>query len=170
MAVALVGALAGCGPGQASDVDAADQACDHSTATELGIPYSGRVAWFTTSGGPLWVDVSDLPQDTALGDITRTRADIGPAQTPPTFDPAGSSQVGGTTHQASVKQGTPEPLDLPAGSWWLVSSNGGRVRLLACPDTSVTDVQPATAAPGDAFTNPASSEPTDEPSTPGTSP
>jgi hypothetical protein len=125
--------------------------CESPTVTDLGIPFGGRASYFTHSGGEVFIEVTHLPQDTVLGDITRTRIDLGPGDQPPRPDPQGSSRMENTAHTVSVELGRLSRITLPEGTYWLVSSNGGRIRLHTCDDVRVGDVRPASAEPGAAF-------------------
>ena len=106
VAAVLVALVYGCGVVGGGEPEEADTPpCDSPTVTDLGVPFGARVASFTFSGGEVFVEVSDLTQDTPLGDVTRTRIDLGPADRPPTPDPQGSSRMVGTEHQVSVELG-----------------------------------------------------------------
>ena len=152
-ALLLTGAVGGCsdsgGSGEeAKDVDSS--ACPDPTVTRLGVPFRGvSAAFFHTSGGEVRIGVSEL-SDTVLGDMTQTGVDIGPGESTPEID-RDSNHVLNASESVTVHLDRLAAVSLPAGSYWLVSSNGGRIALHTCPDVTISDVRPADGDPGSAF-------------------
>ena len=125
-----------------------EPACADATGTELGVPFGTRVAYFRTSGGQLRIGVSDLGEN-LFGVVTLTRVDLGSAPRP-RVDPA-SNRVLNATTSVTVHLDRTTDVSLPAGEYWLASSNGGRIVLHTCPDVRISDVRTATGEPGAAF-------------------
>lgn len=120
--------------------------------TALGIPFRGvGTAFFRTSGGELEIAVSELG-DNVFGDVTQTGVDIGPGEQAPEVDSA-SNRVSGAVRSVTVHEGRPTPVSLPAGSYWLVSSNGGRIELHTSPGVTISEVRPAGGDPGAVFSS-----------------
>ena len=157
--LALLPALGGCSDprdpgGQTGDRQGAS--CPAPVVTDLGIPFRGaRTAFFRTSGGELRIGVSGLG-DSLFGAVTQTGVDIGPGRHAPEVDRA-SNRVRGAIRSVTVHEDRPTSVDLPAGSYWLVSSNGGRIELRTCPGVTVSEVGPADGDPGAAFSSGVSS-------------
>lgn len=129
--------VAGCaGPGgeeEAGDVPP----CDAPALTELGVPFRGvSTAFFQTGGGDLYVGVTDLGEN-LLGEQRQTGVDIGEGTVAPRTVDDGSNRVLGATESVTVRLDQLTRVALPQGSYWLVSSNGGRVSLRTCPGVEV---------------------------------
>lgn len=127
-------------------------ACDEPQVHELGVPFGDRAAFFRTTGGEVRLSVSDLAEDTALGDVRSTAIAVGPGEAGPTIDPGSPGVVPGSVVRRTVRPDEPMTAELTEGTSWVVSSNGGSVTLSACADVEITDVRPATPQDGDAFT------------------
>ena len=151
VACVLLLPLVGGGCAQSGAVDGGERpACDEPSVTPLGVPFRGvRAAFFHTSGGEIRIGVSELA-DSVLGDVTLTGVDIGPGESAPEVD-RDSNRVRGARESVTVHLDRLTAVSLPAGSYWLVSSNGGRIELQACPDVTISDVRPADGDPGAAF-------------------
>ena len=126
-------------------------ACDEPQVHELGVPLGDRAAFFRTTGGEVRFAVSELAEDTALGDVRSTAIAVGPGDAGPTIDPGSPGVVPGSLVRETVRPEEPMTTELTDGSYWVVSSNGGVVTLSACADVEITDVRPATPRNGDAF-------------------
>jgi hypothetical protein len=142
-------ALMSCGSG-GGEVPAV--ACDEPRVHELGVPVGDRAAFFRTTAGELRFSVADLAKDTALGDVRSTAIAVGPGDAGPTIDPQSPGVVPGSVVRETVRPDEPMTTELTEGDYWVVSSNGGSVTLSVCADVEITDVRPATAQNGDAFT------------------
>lgn len=150
--LALLPLLAACAtdPGGSPRSSSADEpGCAGATVTELSVPFGTRAAYFRTSGGQVRIGVSDLGEN-LFGTVTQTRVDLGSAR--PRVDPA-SNRVLNATTSATVHLNRTTVVSLPAGEYWLLSSNGGRIVLHTCPGVRISDVRPATGSPGDAFSS-----------------
>jgi hypothetical protein len=144
----------GCNPDEEANSD--EPPCEMPTETDLGWPFrSARTAFFETSGGDVFVAVNELT-DGVLGKVRQTAVDIGPGGAAPKIDPA-SSLTPGTEARSTVHLERLSKVSLAAGSYWLVSSDGGRITLHTCPDVEITHVRPATGDRGGSFTSPVSS-------------
>lgn len=149
-ALLLTPVAGGCSDSEKEAKDVDSSACPDPTVTPLGVPFRGvRAAFFHTSGGEIRIGVSELA-DTVLGDVTQTGVDIGPGESAPEVD-RDSNRVRGARESVTVHLDRLTAVSLPAGSYWLVSSNGGRIELHACPDVTISDVRPADGDPGSAF-------------------
>ena len=126
-------------------------ACDEPRVHELGVPFGDRAAFFRTAGGEVRLSVSELAEDTALGDVRSTAIAVGPGDVGPTIDPGSPGVVPGSVVRETVRPDEPMTAELTEGSYWVVSSNGGVVTLSACAEVEITDVRPATPGKGDAF-------------------
>lgn len=109
---------------------------------ELGSPSRGTEgAEFETTGAPMFVTARRFehggPFDPAVG---RTAIWVGPSSHPPTLNEH-TGEVGGTTLQTTVTEGTYSRLDLPAGRYWLWSSTGGDIVLIGCSSNALTLVR-----------------------------
>ena len=158
--LAMLPALGGCsdprGSGGQED-DPRGASCPTPVVTDLGIPFRGaRTAFFRTSGGEVWIGVSELG-DSLFGKVTQTGVDIGPGPHPPEVDRV-SNRVSGAVRSVTVHDDRLTLVDLPAGSYWLVSSNGGRIELRTCPGVTISEVSPADGEPGVAFSSGVSSD------------
>ncbi len=142
----------GAGPRSSSPAD--EPGCTGETVTELSVPFGTRAAYFRTSGGQVRIGVSALGEN-LFGTVTQTRVDLGSARWP-RVDPASNRVLNATTTVTVHLDRTPE-VSLPAGDYWLLSSNGGQIVLHTCPDVRISDVRPATGSPGDAFSSGSSS-------------
>ena len=143
--LALLPALGGCSDSKRSGGPEDDEhgaSCATPVVTDLGSPFRGmRTAFFRTSGGELRIGVSGLG-DSLFGKVTQTGVDIGPGQQAPEVDRV-SNRVRGAVRSVTVHDDRLTPVDLTAGSYWLVSSNGGRIELRTCPGVTISEVSPA---------------------------
>ncbi|MGI8536261.1 MAG: hypothetical protein ACR2K2_07105 [Mycobacteriales bacterium] len=119
--------------------------CADATEVELGSPYtyaSRGPAYFSTSGGTVYLVARRFEQGGFL-DVPhpRTLFSVGPGSTPPVVDPQAATVAG---VRSEVQAGADEwvPVDLPAGQWWVLSSNGGDVRAASCVPGGVSDPDP----------------------------
>lgn len=149
--LAMLPLLAACAndPGASPRSHSGDEsACADATVTELGVPFGTRVAYFRTSGGQLRIGVSELGED-LFGVVTQTGVDLGSSPRP-RVDPA-SNRVLNATTSVTVHVDRTTEVSLPAGEYWLTSSNGGRIELRTCPGVTISEVSPADGDPGAAF-------------------
>ena len=152
-ALVLTGALclAACGS-PSEEPEAAEPECESPAVADLGVPFRGAgFARFTTSGGAIYVGVKELATGTVLGDVTLTRVEIGLAdRLPATGRPTDQASSGPAT-TADVRLDKLTKVTLDAGSYWLWSSNGGRITLHTCEPITVDDVRVAHTDPGSGF-------------------
>jgi ABC-type Fe3+-hydroxamate transport system substrate-binding protein len=78
------------------------------------------------------------PFDPAVG---RTTLAWGPTSTPPTYDP-GPATVPQRTGQLDLVEKVPTVVELSAGTFWFLNSNGVRVRLEACSPATASSTSP----------------------------
>lgn len=148
----LVSLSTGCARTGDGEARGDQSGCDSPAVAQLGIPFRGaRAAFFDTTGGDVFVGVSDLG-DTVLGRVTLTGVDIGLGDKGPEIDPT-SARVVDPVASVIVHLDRLSKVSLPAGRYWLVSSNGGRISVRTCPGVELSGVAPATAEPGASFTS-----------------
>jgi len=115
-----------------------------ASSARLGTPYPDREpAQFTTTGGQLFITAHWYSHDGVL-DFGRRGATvfyIGPADTPPSYDPD-RKLVTPQTARLEVHEGEYGTVDLPAGHYWLLTSNGGDVEIVNCAAGGVTGQPP----------------------------
>lgn len=80
-------------------------------------------------GGPL-----DPPRGATL-------LSLGDISTPPSYD-APRSVVANAKFQVSVQESEEKGVDVPAGSYWVWSSNTVTITVSPCSPASLTNVQP----------------------------
>lgn len=122
--------------------------CQH---VELGAATTRWPAYVTTSGGQLRVEVTDLPTGVIVGSITHTAVFFGDGDAAPRPRPENPLAPANATHEVSVGQDDPATVQLPAGRYWVASARGGRTTLVGCGNVRVSDVQPASPDPTEAF-------------------
>jgi hypothetical protein len=96
-------------------------------------------ATFETTAGRIRFRVTGMHPD-ALIPIATTTVFLGSAGTVPHRDPQRREWPDNAAYRVTVGLDDDGFLDLPAGSWWAVSSAGGRISAAACPGTSISDV------------------------------
>ena len=111
---------------------------------ESGAP---AAAHFTTTGGVLYVTAYNFDHSEILdfGYPGWTANSIGPADTPPSYDPQ-RSIVTPTTKGFSVEEDSWVEFEIPAGRYWLLTSNYVDIDIASCSPGSVAG-QPAPTAP-----------------------
>jgi hypothetical protein len=151
----VVGALAlpGCGLGARPSPDdppskSSQPPCTPGFIAELGRPVSSRApaaARFTTAGGTIYVMARDFDHGGVL-DISpgSTAVYVGEADTPPTYDDRRDT-VSPILVQTSVAENGYAALDLPAGRYWLLTSNTADIVAVSCAAGVIQDVQPQQA-------------------------
>ncbi len=109
----------------------------------LGSPSGSQPAWFHTDGSPLYITARRFEHGGIFDpDVGQTAIYLGPAEVTPQLLPNG--YVRGATHSLSVREKTYGMIQLAAGSYWLTSSQGGDVLVIACSPNALTQVTPAT--------------------------
>ena len=118
-----------------------------TTVVELGSPYPrreespARPATFTTDGSPIYLLLHDQLHGGVFDpDRWTTSVTIGPLGTEPVG--RGVSMPPSVT-ELRVLEDEYHKVRLPAGSYWLLSSNGGPLQILSCTPGALV----ATAAP-----------------------
>lgn len=113
-----------------------------SSAT-LGSPSGNQPARFHTDGSVLYVTARRFEHGGIFDpDVGQTAIYFGPAEVTPKLESNG--YVRGATHSLSARERTYSMIRLPAGSYWLVSSQGGDILVIACSPEAITQVMPAT--------------------------
>ena len=150
--------------------------CDLPASHDLGSPGVIAPARFTMTAGRVRVDYSHLSTDSLFGELyERGQVYIDDGGTTPSPDPDHPGSVL-AAHSLVVSIDESVTVDLPAGSYWLVTSQG-QITLASCPDVIVSDV--VAGLPDVHFTSPPSMPPPTtipsspaptENATPGTSP
>ena len=142
--------LAGCqDPGDSSG-PTAEPECAQPSESELGLPTLDVPATFTTSGGQLRFRVTGMSPD-ALIPIDTTTVFLGGSDTLPHRDPEKQEWPDNSTYRVRISLDQDGYVEVDAGSYWAVSSAGGRIYAAACPGTTVSDVAPVSPDPGAAF-------------------
>ncbi|MFP5377185.1 MAG: hypothetical protein ACLGIO_10470 [Acidimicrobiia bacterium] len=110
-----------------------------AVVADLGRPgEGGPPAEFTSSGGD--IHVSAQFQDSGSFDYPgSTRVSVGPVDRPPAVDRQ-RGLVANVVEQVTVHEGEAALLRLPAGRYWLLSSNTIPVTLRSCEAGAITDV------------------------------
>jgi hypothetical protein len=147
----IAGAAPGCAWTQHSRSSAGHRPpCAHPAKHELGFVRSTDGPWpsFHSAGGDVYVGVRGLGEDTLFGKVRQTRASLVDLTQEPQFRPDSSAVLNATVN-ADVHEHRLTKVQLPAGQYWVVSSNYGNLWLETCSDDLVSDVlvaQPATDA------------------------
>jgi hypothetical protein len=104
-----------------------------ATQIALGSPYlSQPVAYFTTDGSDVYISARHFEHGGIFDPETGTTGIwIGDSATPPIYDEH-TSQVSNTKLELSVQEGKHKKAQLPAGRYWLWSSNGGDIVAASC--------------------------------------
>jgi hypothetical protein len=115
---------------------------DGVTRVELGSPYlGGPTAEFSAKGGVLFLTARRFqhggPFDAANGS---TAIYMGPADHPPEWDQQ-RNLVSNTTLQVHVEEREFTHFELPAGRYWLWSSNGGDVVVVSCTEGGLSSAK-----------------------------
>jgi hypothetical protein len=131
--------LTGCQDPDSSSGPAAEPACDRPQESELGLPTLDVPATFTTTGGQLRFRVTGMSPD-ALIPIDTTTVFLGDATTLPHRDPQKTEWPDNAAYRVRVSLDEEGYVDVAAGSYWAVSSAGGRVFAGSCPGTTMSDV------------------------------
>ena len=119
--------------------------CPIPQVQNLGRPFRGSktVAKFTTDGNPLVISASDFEKS---GWVTsgkrRTEVDIGPDTSPPSYDELTGIVTGATSH-VSVEEGALVQVQLPAGRYWIWSTNSAALQLHSCTPANPTAIEPS---------------------------
>lgn len=118
--------------------------CPHASRHELGFVRSADGPWpsFRSAGGEVYVGVRGLEQDTVLGEVRLTRMSLVDLDHKPRFRP-GTSVVRNVSVTADLRPGRLTKVEVPAGSYRVVSSNGGNLWLESCADGLLSDVRVA---------------------------
>lgn len=143
-AAALAAAASACTPGNPDDpkpsASSAAPPCtgNHASRTKLGDTprdLAPKAAQFDTSGGALHITAYAFSHgglfDPAKG---RTSIYIGPVDRPPTYD-AQRSTVAPLTLETAVDEDDWVTVELPAGRYWLLTSNAATIDLVSCNGT-----------------------------------
>jgi hypothetical protein len=132
-------ALTGCRGAAESSAAAVEPACANPLESELGLPTLDLPATFTTTAGQLRFRVTGMDPD-ALIPIDTTTVFLGKGGTLPHRDPQRREWPDNAAYRVRVSLDDEGYVDVPAGTYWAVSSAGGRIYAAACPGTTVTDV------------------------------
>lgn len=119
--------------------------CPISQVQNLGRPFRGSktVAKFTTDGNPLVISAADFEKSGWVTSGKRsTEVDIGPDTSPPTYDEL-TGIVTGATSRVSVEEGALVHVQLPAGRYWIWSTNSAALQLHSCTPDNPTSVEPS---------------------------
>jgi hypothetical protein len=129
--------LTGC---QAKDSSSTvDPACGHPLESELGLPTLDVPAMFTTTTGRLRFRVTGMSPD-ALIPIDTTTVFLGKTETFPHRDPQRPEWPDNATYRVRVSLDAEGYVDVAAGTYWAVSSAGGRIYAAGCRGTAIRDV------------------------------
>jgi len=142
--------LTGCGsPAESGHLPAtvapSAPACAETGNVQLGRSGLGLpAAWFHTTGGRLQVTATAIVPDAQLNPKTAvTEVSIGTDGAGPQPGPQAGS-VANARWQLPAQENLPAALELPAGKYWLTTSNGAEVRLALCQAGTIE----AVSAPG----------------------
>ena len=121
----------------------ADQCPSMAERVELGRPgQSGPPAEFTTSGANLYVSARGFLHGGPLDPrISITMVSVGPADKPPTWDQQ-RNLITNLQEQVEVREGQLSLLRLPAGRYWLWTSNTVSITLESCQAGNISAVRP----------------------------
>jgi hypothetical protein len=130
--------------------------CDFPVSHDLGSPGVIAPARFTMTAGRVRVDYSHQSTESLFGEIyEKGRVYIDDGGTTPSPDPDHPGHVL-AAHRLVVSIDESVTVDLPAGSYWLVTSQG-QITLASCPDVTVSGV--VAGLPGGPITYPPSMPP-----------
>lgn len=109
---------------------------------DLGYPWT-EYAEFTTQGGQVYVTASGFSHsgvfDAAVGE-GRTRLHVG-AGTPENFNVQGGSGPSNAMLSVGVEEDSFAEIELPAGTYWLTSSNRAAIAVVSCVEDGVSAVR-----------------------------
>jgi hypothetical protein len=118
---------------------AVEPACGRPLESELGLPTLDVPATFTTTAGRLRFRVTGMSPD-ALIPIDTTTVFLGRTETLPHRNPERREWPDNASYWVKVSLDTEGYVDVAAGTYWAVSSAGGRIYTGGCPGTTVSDV------------------------------
>ena len=108
-----------------------------ATIVDLGVSYTDqKPAQFTTGGGDIYITATDFPhggyfdQKEWLSEIN-----LGLTSKMPVVDESRST-ITNTVKTLNVKENKYTKVNLPSESYWLLSSNGGRIKIASCGQIS----------------------------------
>ncbi|GAB1645334.1 hypothetical protein [Krasilnikovia sp. MM14-A1259] len=134
-------AITGCSTGP--DGGSPDPPCGGTPASraELGVSntdWAPDAATFTTSGGTLYVTVHDLARGSLISGPKGSQVNvyIGSADTPPRLD--AHQNVTPLGWKVVVAEDHYQPIELPAGRYWLLVGYPAKTDLLSCTPGAVT--------------------------------
>lgn len=115
---------------------------DGEAKAELGYPWAGY-SEFSTQGGQIYVTASGFRHggvfDAAVGE-GRTRLHVG-AGTPENFNAQGGSGPSNATLSIGVEEDSFVEIELPAGTFWLTSTNVAEIAVVSCTEGGVSAVR-----------------------------
>lgn len=139
--------MSGCGIFDDSPAPAASPLCGSGPVASagLGSPFLRGVppenpAEFETSGGTLYVTIRNIPK-TGVLDSVWAAVYIGPAASPPSYDPR-RNVVTPLTVDLSVREDVWTEFTVPAGRYWLLKNNNGDIGIASCTPGGVTGRPP----------------------------
>ena len=142
LAVAVAAPAAGCGQGRSPKTPPSPPPCatNPASSVELGIPpfSSAPLApTIETTGATLYLVIRDLAHEGVFDPAypAQSYLDIGPAATPPHYE---RSDLTPLTTQVVLTEDRYRQLDLPAGRYWLLTSDPGPVTFISCSPGAVT--------------------------------
>ena len=134
-------ALCGCRLIGGSSDTATEPACANPVESELGLPTLDVPATFTTASGRLRFLVTGMHPD-ALIPIDTTTVFLGKTGTLPHRDPQRREWPDNAAYRVRVSLDSEGYVDVVAGTYWAVSSAGGRIYASACSGSTISDVTP----------------------------
>jgi hypothetical protein len=119
---------------------------DRLAKAELGRPWT-EYAEFATQGGQIYATASGFSHggvfDSAVGD---SRLYVG-SGTPENYSFQGGEGPSNAILSIGVKEDTYAELELPAGTYWLISSNRAEIALVSCIESGVSTVRTGVPQP-----------------------
>lgn len=143
--ISTIGSCSTSGGGEQHPAEQIVLPCNPAT-TSISIGQSSppdRLATFRTDGNPIYISVSGFLHDQGFDPkIGSTAIYLGPATELPTYD-AQRNIVTNLQTQVTAREGSNVRVDLPAGDYWLWSSNHVSITLESCIKDGITNVTPA---------------------------
>lgn len=131
-------ALSGCGPEVDHSVPPERPDCPERTTVDLGHPtvVGASVAEFATEGGEVHLEATGVDQG-GWFDASVTTVYVGEATRPAEFDGRGHL-AGPFAAEVRVVDREFATVTLPAGRYWVTSSDGGDLKVTSCQPGGVT--------------------------------
>jgi hypothetical protein len=151
VAAVVVGGQAGCTPPPPKDSDSFKTPCGGSPASVVHFarPYlfggTSAPGQFSTTGGTVFVQPDKFARAGVfdVGDRMITAISVGPLSTLPTssLPTPGAGVIRISLHEREYGH-----VELPAGQYWLVSSNIAQVQIMSCTPGALTEIHGGPAA------------------------